>query len=133
MIRAVADTHAVVWFLYKDARLPASVRDFMNDAAQAGDQIAVSAITLIEVAYLVEKSRIAIDTFGRITDFLAQPNSMLREIAVDQEVAKALRQVARTAVPDLPDRIIAATGLMLGVPVISRDRKITASTITTIW
>jgi PIN domain nuclease of toxin-antitoxin system len=133
MIRAVADTHAVIWFLYKDARLPASVRDFMNDAAQAGDQIAVSAITLIEVAYLVEKSRIAIDTFERITDFLAQPNSMLREIAVDREVAKALRQVTRTAVPDLPDRIIAATGLMLGVPVISRDRKITASTITTIW
>jgi hypothetical protein len=33
----------------------------------------------------------------------------------------------------MPDRIIAATALMIGAPVISRDRKIRASIITTIW
>lgn len=133
MIRAVADTHAVLWFLYKDARLPATARNFMNGAAQAGDQIAISSITLIEVAYLVEKSRIALDSFERVIDFLAQPNSMLQEIPIDRDIAEALRQVVRAQVPDLPDRIIAATALLLGVPVISRDSKIKASAITTIW
>ena len=33
----------------------------------------------------------------------------------------------------MPDRIIAATALHLGVPVISRDGKIRASTVATIW
>jgi predicted nucleic acid-binding protein len=44
-----------------------------------------------------------------------------------------MHRVARTEVPDLPDRIIAATALHLGIPVISRDRKIQQSTLTTIW
>jgi PIN domain nuclease of toxin-antitoxin system len=33
----------------------------------------------------------------------------------------------------MPDRIIAATGLIMGLPVISRDRKIQSSIVTTIW
>jgi PIN domain nuclease of toxin-antitoxin system len=33
----------------------------------------------------------------------------------------------------LPDRIIAATAVHLGVPVISRDRKIQSSSIATVW
>ena len=34
---------------------------------------------------------------------------------------------------DMPDRIIAATALTLGVPVISRDSKIQLSSVSTIW
>jgi predicted nucleic acid-binding protein len=48
-------------------------------------------------------------------------------------VAQAMRRVARTEVPDLPDRIISATALHLGIPIISRDRKIQASDLTTVW
>jgi len=36
-------------------------------------------------------------------------------------------------VPDLPDRIIAATALHLNVPVISRDSKIQAANLQTVW
>ena len=36
-------------------------------------------------------------------------------------------------IPNLPDRIIAATALYAKVPVISRDRKIKLSSIQTIW
>ena len=45
----------------------------------------------------------------------------------------ALGQVHRDEVPDVPDRIIAATALALGVPLFSRDRKIRASQVQTIW
>jgi PIN domain nuclease of toxin-antitoxin system len=44
-----------------------------------------------------------------------------------------MRQVPRSEVPDLPDRIVAATGVYLGVPVISRDRMIRAASLKTIW
>jgi PIN domain nuclease of toxin-antitoxin system len=33
----------------------------------------------------------------------------------------------------MPDRIIAGTALSYGVPIISRDRKISASAVETIW
>jgi predicted nucleic acid-binding protein len=45
----------------------------------------------------------------------------------------AMARVPRDQVPDLPDRIIAATALHLGVPLVTRDRQITASGIATIW
>ncbi|MEO6724139.1 MAG: type II toxin-antitoxin system VapC family toxin [Blastocatellia bacterium] len=133
MIKAVADTHTLLWFLQKDARLSAAALHVMNSAAQAGHQIAISSITLVEVAYLIEKNRIPQDSFDLIIQLLQAPNSMLVEIPLDHRVADSLRQVVRTQVPEMADRIIAATALMLGVPVISRDHKIQASAIATIW
>ncbi len=36
-------------------------------------------------------------------------------------------------VPELPDRIIAATALYLGLPLISRDRAIQQASIEVVW
>jgi predicted nucleic acid-binding protein len=44
-----------------------------------------------------------------------------------------MRRVSRDEVPDLPDRIIAATAQFFGVPVLSRDGRIRAANIKTIW
>jgi len=41
--------------------------------------------------------------------------------------------IDRRQVPDLPDRIIAATASLHGVPLISRDRAIRLSGLPTIW
>ena len=44
-----------------------------------------------------------------------------------------MRLVPRVAVPDMPDRIVAATAVHFGVPVISRDRRIQSSILSTVW
>jgi predicted nucleic acid-binding protein len=44
-----------------------------------------------------------------------------------------MTEVARHELPDLPDRIIGATALFYNVPVLSRDGRIRASSIQTIW
>ncbi len=44
-----------------------------------------------------------------------------------------MKQVPRADVPDMPDRIVAAMAVYIGVPVISRDGKIRASNVQTIW
>jgi PIN domain nuclease of toxin-antitoxin system len=49
------------------------------------------------------------------------------------EVAKTISDVPRMDVPDMPDRIIAATALHLDLPLISRDRKIRLSAVETLW
>ena len=60
-------------------------------------------------------------------------DALLVEIPFDRNIALTLRQVDRSQIPDLPDRIIAATALYLNVPVISRARRIQLSSIDTIW
>lgn len=52
---------------------------------------------------------------------------------VDAAVAEAVYKVPRSAVPDMPDRIIAATALHLGLPLITRDQRIQSAGIKTIW
>ena len=48
-------------------------------------------------------------------------------------MAVAVRQIDRVAVPELPDRIIAATALHLGVPLLTRDERIRVSGVPTVW
>lgn len=133
MIRAVADTHAVIWYLFEDERLSPAAREFLEDAAQNGEQIGISAISLTEIVYLVEKARINPETLERLLQSIEAGNAALVEIPVTGKIARRMREVSRDAVPDMPDRIIAATALELSVPIISRDGKIKASGLTTIW
>lgn len=133
MPRAVADTHTVIWYIYDDARLSSTARAWIEKAAADGEQIAISSITLVEMVYLVEKGRIDAAALTRLAAELDAADAVLVEVPFDRHVAQAMTRVARTEVPDLPDRIIAATALHLGVPVISRDRKIQKSTLTTVW
>ena len=133
MLRAVADTHTVIWYLYDDARLSLAARTWIEDAAAASEQIAISTITLAEMIYLIEKGRIDAAALTRLMAALDAADAVLVEVPFDRHVAQAMTRVARTEVPDLPDRIIAATALHLGIPVISRDRKIKEATLTTVW
>jgi predicted nucleic acid-binding protein len=47
-------------------------------------------------------------------------------------VAAAVESIDRDVVPDLPDRVIAATALSAGVALVSRDGKIRALQVQTI-
>jgi PIN domain nuclease of toxin-antitoxin system len=64
---------------------------------------------------------------------LADPDYVIKEAPFNLEIVDAMRQVPRTDVPDMPDRIIAATGVYFGAPVISRDGRIRASHLQTVW
>jgi PIN domain nuclease of toxin-antitoxin system len=44
-----------------------------------------------------------------------------------------MTEVSLLDIPDLPDRIIAATAHLRGIPVLSRDGRIRSSPIRTIW
>lgn len=45
MIRAVADTHTLIWYLFGDSRLSTSAREFIDTTASEGHQVGVSAIS----------------------------------------------------------------------------------------
>ena len=60
-------------------------------------------------------------------------SAVLRVADLTLDVALAVGRVLRDEVPDMPDRIIAATALSFGIPLISRDGEIRASAVPTIW
>lgn len=133
MLKAVADTHTVIWYVYGDTRLSERAKMLIQQSAAAGDQIAFSSITLAEVLYLVEKDRIKPEAFDRLMKAIDDEEAVLKEVPFDRHIAEALRSVARNQVPDLPDRIIAATAVHLQLPLLSRDHKIRLSSVDTIW
>ena len=129
----VADTHAAIWYILDDPRLSANARNEMESAAQPGLPIYVPSITLVEIVYLVEKGRFTEELIRRLLEALRNPNNVLCLAPLDLSIAQALRQVPREQVPDMPDRIVAATALALELPLITRDGKIIASQVKTIW
>jgi PIN domain nuclease of toxin-antitoxin system len=130
----VADTHAIVWYLVEPERLSQVALDALEGSIAAGSPVYISAISLIEICYLIEKRRIATDLLQRILAVLNDPNPSLVVVPIELAISIAIREIDRDTVPDMPDRIIAATALHLNLPLVTRDRKIRAEgAIVTIW
>jgi len=133
VIAGVADTYTALWYLLGDPKLSAKARRFVEDAAAAGEDIVISPISLAEIVYLVEKNRPPVSAYEGLKNALADPEYAIEEAPFNRDVVEAMLKVPRAEVPDMPDRIVAATGIHLGVPVISRDGRIRASSVKTIW
>jgi PIN domain nuclease of toxin-antitoxin system len=133
VIAGVADTHAALWYLHKNPRLSVKARTFMDDAGHAGHDIAISPVSLAEIVYLTEKNRLPASAYEDLKAALADPEYVIAEAPFTVDVVDAMRRVPRAEVPDMPDRIVAATAIYLGVPVISRDARIRSSRVQTVW
>jgi len=129
----VLDTHAVVWHLLDSPRLSPKVLSLVEQAVRDGDPLYVSTISLLETVYLVEKRRLPEEALDRLIQTLSRPDSDIVSVSFSMAIALAARQIPREQVPDMPDRIVAATALHLGVPLITRDSTIQKAGIETIW
>jgi len=130
---AVLDTHAAIWYLLDAKSLSDKVYSMIDAAASSGVPAYISAVSLVEVVYLVERERIRADAFDRFTHELGKENPAFRVVPLDRNIASVLRTISRDAVPDMPDRIIAATALHLSLPLVTRDLRLQAAGLKTIW
>ena len=133
MPAVVADTHSAIWYLANDPKLSAAAAKALDGASVAGDPILIPSISLVELTYLVEKGRVPAEARKRLVDALAQPDGPYELAPLDGRVVAAVELIDRSVVPDMPDRIIAATALSSGAALVSRDGKIRASQVQTIW
>ncbi len=131
----VADTQAMIWYVDAPHELSPAATAAMDTAANTGGEyIFISAITLVEMRYLVEKNRINGMVLTRVEQELDEPDPMIVATSIDRTISDALASIPRDIVPDMPDRIIAATALALGLPLVTRDTEIPRITnVTSIW
>ena len=57
----LVDTHVVVWLALDHTQLSKRARAAIDDARQSGDGLAISGITLLELATLASKGRIRLN------------------------------------------------------------------------
>lgn len=133
MTAVVADTHAAIWLLTNPPRLSAPALQAFQNAFTVGAPIYLSAISIVEVIYLTEKGRLPEAVLTRLLAEFSRPGSSLEVIPLDTQIAQTAHQISRLQVPEMPDRIIAATARYLNIPLVTRDLKIRATDMTTIW
>ncbi len=125
----VADTHAILWQLYLPGRLSTAA----IEALEGARLVHISSITLIELAYLIDKGRYDVSILDEMIEVLEDPTNGFVLQPISPNIARAVRLISRLAIPDMPDRIIAATALHLGLPLVTVDSKIHSSGLPVIW
>ena len=133
MTSLVLDTHSVVWFLARSSRLSAGARQAIREALSSNHPVYVSAVSIVEIVYLVEKGRFPHHVFTELMEVVRRSDSGIRIVPLDLDVAEKLQNIPRSEVPDMPDRIIGATAMKLGFPLVTSDTKLQAAGLTTLW
>lgn len=131
----VADTHAIIWYLDSPAELSlAATVALDNTANDPSRRIYLSAISLIEMRYLTEKGKIKPSVLPQVLAEIDHPQTILEVIAIDRALSEQLALIPPATVPEMPDRIIAATALLSNLPLVTADNKIRALTnVLTVW
>jgi PIN domain nuclease of toxin-antitoxin system len=132
MPRHLADTHATLWFAADPRRLGPKARRLFAGLNGTTHEMLVSVVSLWEVAMLCDDGAIRLPAgFSAWCDALEEQVGvrvipLLRE---DVEAARAFRDLK-----DPHDRLIAGTAARLGVPLVTRDQRMTAHRrVRTVW
>jgi PIN domain nuclease of toxin-antitoxin system len=121
------DTHAVIWYLSDSKQLSPTARLIITTEERNGGSIFVSAISLIEVIYLTERGRLPLTALQALENALEDATGSMVITPIDAAVATAVQNIPRATVPDMPDRIIAATAMHLNAELVTKDRRLQAA------
>jgi PIN domain nuclease of toxin-antitoxin system len=123
------DTHALFWHLTNSAKLSERAKRVFGDASRGQVTLILSPIVLLELYGVVKKYQAPLD-FSAELHLLEKPPFRIAPITVaDLHLLDQLETI-----PELHDRLIAATALRLNVPILTRDPLIMAcSTVSCVW
>jgi len=129
----VLDTHVWVLFVSNPELLSKRAKRAL-DAAMEEKGILISSISAWEVAVLVAKKRLRLTL--DVTDWLTKSEALpfITFIPVDNAIAIKSVNLPQPLHSDPADRIIIATAISMGAPLVTKDEKILKyAHIQTIW
>lgn len=127
----LVDTHVVVWLALEESRISKAAATAIVDARRA-DGLAISSVTLIELATLLSKGRVHLQVSSEA--FMADVESRFIVLPITARICLRATAFPRDYPTDPMDRIIGATAIVQGLPLLTADRAIRNSrALRTIW
>ena len=127
----VLDTHVWLWWLSEPEQLSAKAQEAIEHAITRQKRLSISVISTWELALLVRKGRLHISM--TVPDWVERSEALDLVTFVPVTNSIAVRSVELEMHPDPADRIIVATSLELGEALITKDDKLQARSLPTIW
>ena len=118
----VADTQALIKFMMGQKVIDEQCHQAFLFADKGENTIIIPAVVLMEVLYLFEKNRIKVDLI-QTEELLQSKNYQFEPLSL--EIIKTASEI--TDIPELHDRLIAATARYLDIILITNDPVIRAS------
>jgi PIN domain nuclease of toxin-antitoxin system len=118
------DTHIALWLDTGDARIRSRTRALIDECWQGGGTIRLSAVTVWELALLVDAGRIELDLpiEAWVTRFLERPG--IEAVPLSHRVASRAYQLHHLEHRDPADRLLIATAIDLACPLVTYDERI---------
>lgn len=128
----LVDTHVVVWLALQPERISKKARTAIEDARRTGQGIGISDICLLEISILERKARIRLDS--SLETFLLEIEARFIVLPITGRICVRAVLLPASYPNDPADRIIGATALVEGVPLVTADEGIRRShALRTIW
>ena len=121
----VTDAHPLIWHFTQDPRLSPKALEVFRSSAAGREIIVVPTIVLGEILHVSEAGKMQ----GSFQDVLSriEEGDNYEIVALDLQVLKAASEIQVGL--EMHDRFIVATAKALGLPLITKDKKITAAGI----
>ncbi len=128
----LVDTHVVAWLAFDQDQISRKARTAIDDARKNADGLAISDITLLELATLASKGRIRLNI--SLESFLQEVESRFVIVPISGRACARAMGLPATYPKDPADRIIGATALVEGLSLLTADPRIRRSRmLQTIW
>jgi PIN domain nuclease of toxin-antitoxin system len=126
----VIDTHALIWFLTNDRRLPEAVRGILLRAEEGRIQVLAPTIVLAEIMHIADKRQLGISI--RLVLEKIEQSKGFAIVPLDAVIIKEALNLPGDF--EIHDRIIGATALYYSAILITRDQRLLESkTLSTFW
>ena len=128
----LVDTHVVVWLAFDQNQISTKARAAIDTARRSGDGLAISDITLLELATLASKGRIRLDI--SLESFLQEVEARFIVLPISGRACVRAIGLPAAYPKDPADRIIGASALVEGLALVTADRDIRrCKALQTIW
>ena len=126
------DTHVVIWLALEPGRISKRARAAIAETRRRGEGLAISDITLLEIATIDNKGRIKLS--ASLEAFLTEIEARFIVLPITGRICVSALALPAAYPRDPADRVIGATALVEGLPLITADDGIRRSkTLKTIW